>query len=115
MEYPATTIIQPCGHKCVCYECAVKLSQEQKKCPICQERLIAVKQEFPIVENVIQKEISCPTKIDTIDEEFPNQNVFVATPIVRWKSARSLYNPLRSMGKSENGRMMLERQGSGMN
>jgi hypothetical protein len=111
-ECPATTIIQSCGHKCVCYECAVKVSQEQKKCPHCHGRIIGIKQEFPIYESVVEQEMSLPRIEQRLDDEMHEDNVFMIRPVLRWKSARSLYNPLRSVKKPANERSQMTRRGS---
>lgn len=113
-ECPATTMIQPCGHKCVCYECAMKISQEHKKCPHCNERLSGIKQEFAIYGPVIQQEISLPKVQEPLDEESQDDNVLMITPILRWSSTRSLYNPLKCKGKFENGRCLMGHRGFGI-
>lgn len=33
------TISLPCGHACMCYECALKISEKKFKCPMCNQRV----------------------------------------------------------------------------
>jgi hypothetical protein len=110
-ECSATTIIQPCGHKCVCYECGVKISQEQKKCPLCQGPLFGIKQEFPIYESVIEQEITFPRIEGRLDEELQDDNISMIRPLVRRKSVGNLDNRLRLRlrlkRKPENGRSQM--------
>ncbi len=36
LENPKESVFVPCGHRCMCYECAVKSYEKFKKCPLCQ-------------------------------------------------------------------------------
>lgn len=43
------TTITPCGHRCVCYECATQLMNDKKKCPLCQARIESYRYNFKIM------------------------------------------------------------------
>lgn len=38
----------PCGHKCVCKQCAINSSRSRMICPICRDRVTGVQQIFDI-------------------------------------------------------------------
>lgn len=44
----ADTICLPCGHKCMCFSCAMILQKEKRGCPICQTPCIGEKFDFCI-------------------------------------------------------------------
>ena len=33
---PKNTIMMPCGHLCVCDECAIPITKSTKQCPVCR-------------------------------------------------------------------------------
>ena len=35
MDAPSTCVVTPCGHKCLCAECAAKVMDQEAKCPMC--------------------------------------------------------------------------------
>jgi len=43
LDAAATTIVLPCGHKCMCAECAVKIAAGVAKCPVCNGSADAIK------------------------------------------------------------------------
>ncbi|OHS95959.1 hypothetical protein TRFO_37898 [Tritrichomonas foetus] len=51
LENECDTIILPCGHRCICYECASQLWTEKKNCPLCQSKLFSFRRAFPIFSN----------------------------------------------------------------
>ena len=36
LSEPKNTIIMPCSHMCVCYDCAKTLREKKYTCPICR-------------------------------------------------------------------------------
>lgn len=48
LENDCDTIILPCGHRCICYECATHLWTEKKQCPLCQTRVLTFRHMFNI-------------------------------------------------------------------
>ena len=45
------TIILPCGHLNICYECALNTWKEYRKCPECREKMGSFRHVFPMVES----------------------------------------------------------------
>ena len=41
MDRAATTVITSCGHMCMCYECAVKCSEQNFNCPLCNQPIVS--------------------------------------------------------------------------
>lgn len=48
LDHTCNTIILPCGHRCICYNCATSLWAEKKQCPLCQARVLSFRYQFPI-------------------------------------------------------------------
>lgn len=48
LENKCDTIILPCGHRCICYDCATRLWTEKKQCPLCQTRVLSFRHMFQI-------------------------------------------------------------------
>lgn len=48
LDNPCDTIILPCGHRCICYECATILWTEKRQCPICCGKIISYRHVFPL-------------------------------------------------------------------
>jgi len=42
-EFVKNTIFDPCGHSCTCLKCSKKIMDENRKCPICREKIKEVK------------------------------------------------------------------------
>jgi hypothetical protein len=50
LDHPSDTVILPCGHKCSCFADAVRLWEEKRQCPICTQRIVSFRHQFPIYE-----------------------------------------------------------------
>jgi hypothetical protein len=50
MDFPCDTIILPCGHQCSCYPDASRMWTEKRQCPMCQQRIVSFRHQFPIFE-----------------------------------------------------------------
>ena len=48
MDRVADTTVLPCGHRCLCYECAMSLWPEKKQCPMCNSRAQSFRYSFPV-------------------------------------------------------------------
>jgi hypothetical protein len=48
MDLPCDTIILPCGHQCACYPDASRMWTEKRQCPMCQQRIVSFRHQFPI-------------------------------------------------------------------
>lgn len=47
LSAPRSTVINPCLHKCLCYNCASELRQQNAVCPLCRSAIA----EFWLVED----------------------------------------------------------------
>ncbi|KAK8836903.1 hypothetical protein M9Y10_037429 [Tritrichomonas musculus] len=56
LDNQCDTIILPCGHKCICYECATRLWTEKKQCPLCQTRVLSFRHMFQIYSEEEKRE-----------------------------------------------------------
>jgi hypothetical protein len=48
LDFPSDTIILPCGHQCACYPDASRMWTEKRQCPVCQQRIVSFRHQFPI-------------------------------------------------------------------
>lgn len=73
LDHKCDTIILPCGHRCICYECATQLWTEKKQCPLCQTRVLSFRHMFQIYteEEKIESERRFSLKDDKNDND-PN-------------------------------------------
>lgn len=51
LDHKPDTVILPCGHRCICYECATHLFTEKRQCPLCQSRILSFRYNFQIYPN----------------------------------------------------------------
>lgn len=51
LDHKPDTVILPCGHRCICYECATHLFTEKRQCPLCQSRILSFRYNFQIYQN----------------------------------------------------------------
>ena len=51
LDKPLTHAVMPCGHKCMCGDCADKLTS--KVCPICKDEYIKVGQIYALLKLVL--------------------------------------------------------------
>jgi hypothetical protein len=54
----ADTTILPCGHKCVCYADAKRMSSYNRVCPICRARITTFKFHFPVFSQRDEDELN---------------------------------------------------------
>jgi len=46
LDNPRETVLQPCGHVCMCLQCATRVQQGEKQCPVCRARIEKVSQAY---------------------------------------------------------------------
>ena len=40
MMAPCSTVLNPCGHCCMCVECSDKMTRRGQPCPICRSKIL---------------------------------------------------------------------------
>jgi len=46
LDRPRETVLQPCGHVCLCLQCADRIRGGENQCPVCRSRIEKVGQAY---------------------------------------------------------------------
>jgi len=46
LDRPRETVLQPCGHVCLCLQCADRIRRGENQCPVCRSRIEKVGQAY---------------------------------------------------------------------